>query len=99
MLEEWGWTAAKGAALATKTYETAVGPKVALAYLADFRADDPNTTLSGEYQSEGRNILEAHGVLIPKTADAAERRKLFERFARGADLQVGQSYAARLLKL
>lgn len=94
-----GWTAAGSTAIATKTYNTAVGPKTALAYLGDFGPDAESMSLTGDYQSEGRNILEPHGMLLPKAAGHDLVRMLVTRFSVGVDAAVGQSYAARLLAI
>lgn len=92
-----GWVLLKQTtAIAMKTYPTAVGPKDAHAYLADFGPSERNYVLQGEYYSEGSNVLSAHGLLIPKDADLATASTLTERFAAGAEKAVLESYAARL---
>lgn len=95
-LSEHGWEPiSNGTAIARKFYETAVGMKEALAYLypgADY------FTLKGDYQSEGRNVLEAHGALIPRGADEQEAIEKTDAFAADADRYVGESYAARLVR-
>lgn len=93
LLRQHGWVLVEGGtALATKVYPTAVGPKEAQVYLARSRDDDPNQTLSGQYYSEGRNIM-AVGVLLPKAAAAADVERLVAQFAREADAAVDASYA------
>lgn len=93
LLRQHGWVLVEGGtALATKVYPTAVGPKEAQVYLSRCRDDDPNQSLSGQYYSEGRNIMSA-GVLLPKTAEAADVERLVARFAREADAAVDASYA------
>lgn len=93
-----GWTALeRSTAIAIKTYDTAVGPRDAHAYLADFGPSETNYVLQGEYYSEGSNVLSARGILIPKDADLAAAKTLTERFATGAEAAVLDSYAARLL--
>lgn len=95
-----GWTAVpNGTAIAIKSYVTAVGPKDAFVYLADFGASEANHVLKGEYYSEGRNALAADAVLIPKSGDAAEMARLTDRFAEGAEKSVLETYAARLYSL
>lgn len=96
VLVESGWIPFGGAAIALKSFETAVGFKEAHAYLS--KGDEFNRTLSGDYQSEGRNALESSCVLIPVGADAGTVRRLTEQFAKQADARVAQTYAARLLK-
>ncbi|MNR71865.1 hypothetical protein D3C71_25440 [compost metagenome] len=96
-LASHGWTPIEGGtAIARKTFDTAVGPKEALVYLTNSRDDDPNRTLQGDYQSEGRNVLEPHGVLLPKAAEPVMVDALVDKFVAGAERAVGESYAARL---
>lgn len=93
-----GWLVACGSALAYKTYHTAVGPKQALAYLEDW-AGCSNFMLKGDYWSEGRNVLAAHAVLIPKTADVGAVSRLANQFAADTDKVVAGTYAARLARI
>jgi hypothetical protein len=95
-----GWTALEGGtAIANKMYETAVGLKEAQAYLADYGPTSENYVLQGQYYSEGRNVLGGSGILIPKAGDEATVTQLTQKFAAGAEKEVLQSYAARLLRL
>lgn len=97
-LVELGWSSCEGgAACASKVYQTAVGPKQALVFLKDFGRDSVSFMLSGEYYSEGRNVLEPRSVLIPKIADEQTVSMHVDAFATQADEAVSQSYAARLL--
>lgn len=97
-LVEAGWTAIeRSTAIAIKTYDTAVGPKDAHVYLADFGPSETNYVLQGEYYSEGSDVLSARGILVPKDADLATANTLTERFATDAEAAVLDSYAARLL--
>lgn len=92
-----GWTPIKGGtAIANKIYPTAVGPKEAQVYLADFGAEEANYVLQGQYYSEGRNVLAGDSVLIPKAADGEHVRRLTDQFAAAAEATVLDSYAARL---
>jgi hypothetical protein len=89
-----GWTPLTGhTAEATKTYETAVGPKEANLYIS--RGDEYNRTLYGDYQSEGRNVL-ACGTLIPVDASAEFVAALAAKWAAQAEADVDQSYARSL---
>lgn len=99
VLARHGWTLTSGTAVATKTFETAVGPRTALAYLYfNRRPDEPNWSLHGDYVSEGRNCLECEGVLLPKSAPAPELEELVTKFCQQADTAVLATYAARLLR-
>lgn len=97
LLAASGWTVCEGTALAFKDYPTAVGIKRAHAYVADYGRATAQVWLSADYQSEGRNICESRGMLIPK-ADAAGLDELVARFADAVDAAVAGSYAARLLR-
>lgn len=100
-LIQHGWTEWKSlgeSAIATKQFQTAVGMKEAVAHLSMWNDESDSYTLSGDYQSEGRNVLESHSVLIPKTADAAEVRQWAVKFALEADATVADTYAARLAR-
>jgi len=98
-LTELGWLAEDGAAIASKIFQTAVGPKAALAYLMDFGPHSDKLFLSGDYQSEGRNVLASHATPIPQSSHGDTLANLVEEFARGVDAVVADSYAARLLRL
>lgn len=98
LLVQQGWTAAKAPTLASKTFATAVGSKTAHAYLTSARDNDPNQTLFAQYWSEGRDILEPHGVLLPRGCGVDRLRALVEQFAQGVDQAVADSYAVRLLR-
>lgn len=94
-----GWTPLEGGtAIANKMYETAVGLKEAQVYLADYGPTSENYVLQGQYYSEGRNVLGGSGILIPKAGDEVTVMQLTQKFAAGAEKEVLQSYAARLLK-
>jgi hypothetical protein len=95
-LEERGWTSLRAPAVGRIHYRTAVGEKVALAYLAEFGPAETNVMLQGDYQSEGSNVLEPHCVLIPKTANQAQVNELVDRFDTLADAAVNASYARKL---
>lgn len=91
-----GWTAVRPVALARKSYETAVGEKEALVYLADYGPECDCVLISGDYQSEGRNALESHSVLLPRNADATQVQQLVAKFTQNADAVIAETYAARL---
>ena len=81
--------------LGRKAFATAVGIKEATVYLTP--GDNYNRTLVGTYESEGRNILEPHSVLIPRIATLGEVQALARTFVKSVDVVVANSYAARLL--
>jgi len=93
-LANFGWKVEDGTAIASKEFQTAVGVKKALAYFS--KGDSYNCRLHGDYQSQGSNILEPHGVLIPKPSSEEEIRHLAIAFAKKADAAVDESYARRL---
>jgi hypothetical protein len=90
-----GWEALRAPAAAKIAYRTAVGNKEVLTYLADW-GPSANWVLSGQYHSEGNNVLSASSVFIPKDATAEQVRALVEKFCRDVDKQVNQSYARSL---
>ena len=93
-LTELGWSRVDGAAIAMKTYLTAVGQKVAFVYL--YRSNC--ATITGDYQSEGRNILEPLARLIPLDADSDAINGAVDTFAASVDKAIGESYAMKLLQ-
>lgn len=93
------WIPSDYSALAHKVYNTIVGEKEAQAYLMDFGDEEGRVLLQGTYYSEGRNILAAHAVSIPKNANFEQIEKLVKVFTERTDEVVGQSYAVRLLAL
>lgn len=101
VLKDFGWeplSRPAGCAIARKTYDTAVGPKTAHAYFSDIAGDPWQCALRGDYLSEGSNILEAGGVLLPRSASEDDVRRLSAEFALEADARVSRSYAVRLLR-
>lgn len=93
-----GWTILDSTAIASKMYETAVGPRQALAYVQDFGPQEGSVRLIGDYQSEGRNCLSTTSAIIPRFADEETIKALTQQFASEADKVVGESYAMRLLR-
>jgi|GEM_PF-1748634 len=90
-----GWTKEQGAAIASKSFPTAVGPRVAFAYAT--RGNARTTILAGTYWSEGRNILSSEIVLADDDANEIQLHAATAGFAATVDRSVGDSYAARLL--
>ena len=86
-----GWNALRAPALAKKAFETAVGEKFAIVYLANWPGE--GCSLTAQYLSEGRNILAPlqSELLDPATTEAAVRR-----LAADVDAAVDQSYARGL---
>lgn len=99
-LQAAGWTPCPqpSAALAVKVFETAVGPKEAQAYLQDWGSESDVYVLAGNYTSEGRNALATTFGRIPKAVQREELAALVDGFTREADLEVSQTYAAKLLR-
>lgn len=100
VLTKNGWTAyAGGPALATKSFDSAVGPKEAVAWFPlRLRSDQLDITLSGVYYSEGCNILSAKSALIPVGATVEQATSLANVFCEAVEAAVGDSYAVRLLR-
>lgn len=97
-LAELGWTILDYTAIASKMYDTAVGPRQALVYVQDFGPQEGVVRLMGDYQSEGRNCLSTTSVAIARFADEETIKALTQQFAAEADKVVGESYAMRLLR-
>jgi len=91
-----GWRPAAGAALATKTFQTAVGRRNAFVYLEDYGNESANYLLQGDYMSEGRNQLESHFVLLPKEASPDTIHEISTQFAVGAESVISNTYAMKL---
>lgn len=97
LLETRGWTVLDSTAIALKEFNTAVGPKEAHAYVQDFGPGNDSVMLAGVYYSEGRNILEPLGRLVPRDADDVRLDQEAAAFAQHVERAVAQSYAAKLL--
>lgn len=82
--------------VATKDYETAVGTKTAIAYFAPFF--ECLGKLSGEYTSEGRNILSTTWFNTNANLVETDVAAGAEQFAADVDAAVNNSYAARMLR-
>jgi hypothetical protein len=94
LLETHGWSRTDGAAVAKKTFPTAVGDKTAFVYLQNW---PDQLFMQGSYYSEGRNILESWGDLIPFDVSQEVLETQVSRFVSNNERAVGNSYAARLL--
>lgn len=97
-----GWCAdargyCTGVGIANKTFQTAVGPKNASVRITRSAEGDPSRLLTGEYWSEGNNVMPIATLLKAWTTDQIERA--VDQFAAAADRQVRGSYAARLYAL
>ena len=93
-LESLGWMRSDGAAIATKPFDTVNGENSAAAYLT--KGDGYNRTLQFNYVSEGRNIAEADGVLIPVGASEDQAAKLATAAATRAEKTIQESYGVRI---
>lgn len=91
-----GWFPDNGAALATKLFLTAVGPRSASVYMVDPGPQSASFNMTALYESEGRNQLDNHWLQIPKTADAESVGHAIQKFCKGIDFSVSQTYAAKL---
>jgi hypothetical protein len=80
--------------IGSRDYETAVGIKTAFAYIS--KGDGYNRTLSADYQSEGRNVVESDSILLPLDADIKAVRELAQKFAVGVEKTVQQTYAMKI---
>lgn len=91
-----GWVMdAKDRTAFTKEYQTAVGPKTAIANL---RQGTDSYRIEGLYYSEGRNVLSTSTVYFPKTCLVANVAKHVEAFVADCESRIDQSYARRLVQ-
>ena len=82
----FGWAALENStAIACKTFNTAVGAKQAHVFVADFGEEGAAVMLQGEYQGEGRNILESQCMLLPKNSTLEEVKDIVAKFAQSAE--------------
>jgi hypothetical protein len=95
ILQSNGWTLFDQpcAALLFKMYKSAVGLKEAQAYLSGGKYE---WRLSGQYYSQGRNILETQAVLIPIDCGTHQLHELCIKFIENVESAIADSYAVRL---
>ncbi len=95
-----GWSPVpyNSASLAERTFETAVGPRVAFVYLAPPMRDSDTRSLLSDYQSEGRNVLAPHLTLIPVAASDDQVGQLIATFSADAVKTINDTYAMRLAR-
>lgn len=92
-----GWYGNLGVGSASKVFWTAVGEKEAFLYLSR-ASGEPLLILSGDYQSEGRNVLGADSALIPIAASEDEVWVLVEQCLGRIEKSIADSYAVRLVR-
>lgn len=80
-----GWKPSDGTAVATKTYQTAVGIREAAIYLSS--GDEYHQSIQPVYYSEGRNIAANLGELVPRGASPID----IERIARATALSIDKA--------
>ena len=95
-LEQHGFTISLGPRLAEKTYDTAVGAKLATVWLSPPNPASTWRSLNGYYYSEGRNILENCVELIEADATPAQCISVADKFALQVEKAVASSYAVRV---
>lgn len=88
VLSRCGWHESDGAPLALKEYEIRGRQYDAQVYFSDLGADDPFLWLHGWFCQDVRglrNVLEPHGLLIPRLASKSTVQHLVARFCRTID--------------
>lgn len=80
--------------VALRDFETAAGEKVAVIYLRTNR--EGHAVLTGDYWSEGRNVLSAHLVAIPPEASDTILTERIAAYSKEVVAAVDASYARRL---
>ena len=92
-----GWlNEQKSNAIAHRYFNSVVGEKNALIWMS---GDSINYRLTGEYQSEGRNVLSGLDALIPATASLQQVKDLVVAFIVQCEEAISKSYGVRLLSL
>lgn len=95
VLQDQGWQPEDGAAIASKNFETVVGIKEAVLYLHSHRVP-PSYSLSGNYESEGRNILSSDSLLIKMDTPLDALRDAVSQQVAKFEKSIHDSFAARL---
>jgi len=101
-LSPFGWEICDATSLAhfcgvaSKWYETAVGPKSALIIMEP--SFDGLQTLKSEYWSEGRNVLSTIVLKVDIKGDPEALAEAVKKLAEEIEVGVAQSYAVRLLR-
>lgn len=95
-LSAQGWQVIEnGTAIACLDVETAAMDKEALAYLAR-SSDGPGGILTGQYISEGNNVLSTTSAPISLTATEDEIQALVQSWVAEAQKHIDSSYARGL---
>ena len=69
-----------------------------MVYFGDCGSASDFYLLQGDYQSEGRNVLEAHCVYPQKGCDDNALAGMVKRFSDKAVAVIGQTYAMKLMR-
>lgn len=96
-IEAAGWSTEGGTA-AVKNFDSAVGPKKALIWVSRHPDQEGNITVSGEFWSEGRNIVESNGLLLNVEMSIGQIPRRIEHFLKKLEVKIRDSYAVRLLE-
>lgn len=96
-VEAAGWRM-EGDLIAEKQFDSAVGPKKALIWIGRGADQVGNFSVTGEFWSEGRNILEPRGLILNVDTPAEKVAGLVERFTQDLEAKIQDSYAVRLLE-
>lgn len=84
------------ALVATKTFDSAVGPKSAWLYLTPWPEGD--VVLTGHYESEGRNIVSDVMVTLDVNVSDHDLQFGVSSLVRRVEKAINHSYAVRLLR-
>ena len=90
-----GWERNEGGtAIAKKTFNTVNVKDTVLAFITD--GDGSNRTLQFEFTSEGRNVTDTAGALIPVAATVKQAYDLAAVAAEKAEKAIGSSFVVRM---
>ena len=99
-LAQHGWQVSDvllpGLSIAFRVYDTVCGPNRALARFNDYGPHCENLVLTGEYYSEGGNVLATTLLLVPREPTDALIRDVATRFATEAHRLIEESYGVRI---
>jgi hypothetical protein len=82
--------------VATREFDTFVGTKTAIVYCKSSPGEKV-VVLSGNYLSEGHNVLAASSVLIEANTGQDQLRTVVDRFLSSIEKRIRETYAMRLM--
>lgn len=81
-----------------KRFDTAVGEKVAIVWFSRTADEAGNPSITGEYGSDGSNILSLKVELLNENATMVRVAETVKVFVDNCEKATSESYAVRLLR-